>query len=42
MNKHYVSKTTGEVVDSIRDVIRTIIGDFRAYHIINVIWKRLK
>lgn len=41
-NYIYIDQLTGEVVDSLRDVIRTFICNFRDYRIISWHWKRVR
>ena len=35
---HWVSKTTGEIVPTLKDVLRVALADLCNYHVVNVLW----
>lgn len=35
---HWVSKTTGEIVPTLKDVLRVAFADLCNFHVVNVLW----
>ena len=35
---HWVSKTTGEIVPTFKDVLRVALADLCNFHVVNVVW----
>lgn len=35
---HWVSKTTGKCVPTLKDVLRAALSDWRNFHMVNVLW----
>ena len=35
---HWVSRITGEIVPTLKDVLRTALFDWRNFHVVNVVW----
>ena len=35
---HWVSRTTGEIVPTLKDVLRAALADLCNFHVVNVVW----